>query len=179
MGRRVYIFALFGRVFDVVYRNLCGTDQTMLMKGLFAADSADSFVSSLLADVLGSHKTQGERETMTLIPNTWFDLEAKELVHGTDVLIMPSKVKDIGKKYKQEYGISRVMNNKLKKNGLQRGYNEDYNIYVVGSNNGWTQIYNMPTVCAAIKRSDRRGIVVTDQWTHFEGFGGMFDVLYV
>ena len=144
------------------------------MKGLFAADSAGSFVSSLLSDVLGSHKTQGERETMTLIPNTWFDLETRKLVHGADVLILPSKCKDIGKKYGEEYGISRAMNNKLRRNGLHRGYNKDFNMYVVGSSNGWNQIYNMLTVCKAIERSNKRGIVVTDQWTHFQGFGGMY-----
>ena len=153
-------------------RNVCGTDQTMLMKGLFASNSADSFVRSLLSDVLGSHKAQGERETMTLIPNTWFDLETKKLFHGADVLILPSGCRDIGKDYDEKYGISNVMNNKLKKNGLHRGYNPTCNMYVEGSHNGWTQIYNMSTVCNAIKRSKVRGIVITDQWTHFDGFGG-------
>ena len=162
-------------------RNICAIDQTMLWKGLFSTSAKQSFTTLLLSQLSGSHKTQGERQTSTLIPVTWFDLERKVIIHGSFVLIIPSKVQAIGRKYDQEKGISKNMNNKMQnlELKLQRGYNRKENGFVVGSSNGWNQDYNMATVVQAILKQKRKGAAMTDGWEYFEDFPSFVVFIFV
>ena len=151
---------------------MVAVDQTMIWKGVFTEKGKNSFTTLLLKALTGMVKTQGERQTSTFIPTTWLGLLNFQITHGTSVFIIPSSVKDIGKKYKTEYGISRNANERLKStpNKLKRGFNSKFNFYICASSNGWNLAYNMPTVVAAIKKPKKKGLAITDHWTFFENY---------
>ena len=147
-------------------------DQTMMYKGVFTTQAKNSFTTMLLDQVTGGGgERQADRQTSTLIPQTWIHLKTQKIFHATSVYIIPSAVQAIGRqaRYKKEHGISQTMANKMKKlpNKLKRGYNDAADLMVLGSYNGWTMDYCMKDVIKAVTMSKQKGVLVTDNWTYF------------
>ena len=146
------MFVLFDRKF-------INCDQSMQMSWRLVGKKYIPFTLKLYG---GRVPQQQERRTFTTIPHEGWDYENNCVWHGPLIVILKSSSS------KDPYpGPSQRLQNELKDLGLQAGFNEDYNVYITSSFNGWEQEYNLEMNLEAIKSAGPGTIVQLDNWVLF------------
>ena len=105
-------------------------------------------------------KKQGWKNTFTVVPLAWVNLQTKSLEFDTTTIIIPLKTK--------EHNVSKQLEAQLKKLNLKGGYDKDTKLLIIVSTNGWDQEYNLKDQVAHTYK--RYGLLTHDGWTHFENY---------